>query len=166
MKRPLGSILKLLAPLMIIFSQTSCDVISADDFVFHGAKVTDFSLSDGATVEMTIENKSSYKVTIVGGELTANYKGEPIGSIYIKEPAKLPRKSTTTVTIELGFRFDSPIAALKALTALTSSPDNITVSGYGEGKVWFFHKRFERQDVPLSKFIAIFGDVSNYIKTE
>ena len=83
MKRPLGSILKLLAPLMIIFSQTSCDVISADDFVFHGAKVTDFSLSDGATVEMTIENKSSYKVTIVGGELTANYKGEPIGSISV-----------------------------------------------------------------------------------
>lgn len=163
MKKLLGFSLKLLVPMVMMFSLTGCDIISADDFVFHGAKVVDFSLSNGATVEMTIENKSSFKVTIVGGELTASYKGEPIGTIYIKEPAKLPRKSTTTISLQLGFRFDSPIAALKALTTLTSSPDNITVSGYGEGKVWCIHKRFERQDVPLSKFIAIFGDVSNYL---
>ena len=87
-----------------------------------------------------------------------------MGEIYLKSPIVLPRKSTTTVTLDVGLRFSSPMAALGALGAVTSSPDKVTVSGYGEGKVWLFHKRFERRDVPLSKFIAIFGDVSNYIK--
>jgi LEA14-like dessication related protein len=164
MKQIVSITLKLFVMLVMMLSLSGCDIISRDSFVFHGAKVLNFSLSEGATVEMTIENKSMFKVTIVGGELTANCDGEPIGSVYIKNPVKLPRKSTTTVTLNLGLRFDSPIAALKAVKSLISSPDKVTVSGYGEGKVWFFRKRFERKDVPLSKFIAIFGDVSNYIK--
>lgn len=163
MKKLLQTTLKLFVPLVMMFTLTGCEVISADDFVFHGAKVVSFDLDEGAKVEMTIENKSCFKVTIVGGELTACYKGEPIGSVYIKNPAELPRKSTTTVTLDIGFKFDSPLAALKALAAVSSAPDNITISGYGEGKVWWFHKRYERKDVPLSKFISIFGDITDYI---
>jgi hypothetical protein len=55
------------------------------------------------------------------------------------------------------------MAALTALGALTKSPGDITVTGYGEGKVWFVTKRFERRDVPLSKFIDIFGEPSQYL---
>lgn len=163
MKRLLKTTLKLFAPLMMLFTLTGCDIISADSFVFHGAKVVEFDLDRGAKVEVTIENTSTFSVDVVGGELTAYYKGEPIGSVYIKNPVTIPRKSTSTVTLDVGFKFDSPMAALKALFTLTSSPDNITISGYGEGKVWMFHKRFEKRDVPLSKFIAIFGDVTDYI---
>lgn len=156
--------LLLAATTLSLATLTGCNLISLDSFLFRGAKVVDFKLTEGARVEMTIENRSLFKVTIVGGELAAYNGTKPLGEIYLKSPIVLPRKSTTTVTLDVGLRFSSPMAALGALGAVTSSPDKVTVSGYGEGKVWLFHKRFERRDVPLSKFIAIFGDVSNYIK--
>lgn len=156
--------LLLAATTLSLATLTGCNLISLDSFLFRGAKVVDFNLTEGARVEMTIENRSLFKVTIVGGELAAYNGTKPLGEIYLKSPIVLPRKSTTTVTLDVGLRFSSPMAALGALGAVTSSPDKVTVSGYGEGKVWLFHKRFERRDVPLSKFIAIFGDVSNYIK--
>lgn len=163
MRRVVQNGLKILVSLVMILSITGCNIISTDSFVFHGAEVVDFNMNEGAVVEMTVENTSIFTAHVVGGELTAYLHDEPIGSIYIKNPVKFPRKETVTVTLELGFKFDSPMAVLKALKALASSPDKITISGYGEGKVWFFHKRFERRDVPLSKFIAIFGNVTDYI---
>lgn len=139
-----------------------CNIISKDDFVFHGAKIISMNLTEGARVEMVIENKSPFKVTVVGGELTADIKGEVIGSVYMREPVVLPRKSTTTVMVDVGFKFSSPIAALRALKSLTSDTEQITISGYGEGKIWFIRKRFERTNVPISKFITIFGSPTDY----
>lgn len=163
MKQTIRRVLLLTMAFATMLTLTGCKIISLESFKFHGAKVLNINISDGATVEMTIENTSPFKVTIVGGELAAYNKSEPIGEIYMKNPVVLPRKSTTTVTVDIGFRFSSPLMALRALGTLTSFPDAVTVSGYGEGKVWFFSKRFERRNVPLSKFISIFGDVSNYI---
>ena len=142
---------------------TGCSLISLDDFTLHNARIVGLDFTKGATVEMTIENTSLFKVNITGGELTAYHRGRPIGELYLQTPATLPGRSTTTVTVEIGFRFRSASAALSALGALKSSPDDITIGGYGEGRVWFFKKRFERTEVPLSKFIAIFGEVSNYL---
>lgn len=163
MKQTLKRLLTLSVAFVIMAALSGCNLISRDSFKFHGAKVVSFNLNEGAKVEMTIENTSPFKVTVVGGELAAYAKGEPIGEVYIKNSVVLPRKSTTTITLDVGFRFSSPLAALRALGALTSSPNDVTISGYGEGKVWFFKKRFERRDVPLSKFISIFGNVSDYI---
>lgn len=162
MKRVFRQTLLLLGTLTMMLLMTGCNLISKDDFAFHGAKIVGMNIAEGAKVEMILENKSPLNVTVVGGELTAYLKGEKIGTIYMREPVKLPKKSTTTVMVDVGFRFSNPMAALRALGALTSSPDEITVSGYGEGKVWFFRKRFERTDVPLSKFIAIFGTPTKY----
>lgn len=134
-----------------------------ESFEFKGARVVGFNLSEGATVEMTIENRLPFKVTITAGELEGFYKGSAIGQIYMREPVVLPRKSTTTVTVQLGLRFSSLSAALSAVRALSDSPDDITVSGYGEGKVLWFTKRMERKDVPMSKFISIFGSPSKYL---
>lgn len=141
-----------------------CNLISLNSFALKEAKVLSFDLSKGAVVEMTIENNSPFKVTVVGGELAANLKGDTIGELFMKESVVLPRKSTTTVKLNVGLRFSSPIAALKALGILTSSPDSLTISGYGEGKIWLFRKRYERHDVPISKFISIFGEPKEYLK--
>ncbi len=140
-----------------------CNLISLNSFVLKEAKVLSFDLSKGAVVEMTIENKSLFKVTVLGGELAADLKGDPIGEVFMKHPVVLPRKSTTTVRLDVGLRFASPLAALKALGVLTSSPESLMISGYGEGKIWFFKKRYERRDVPISKFISIFGEPKEYL---
>lgn len=142
---------------------SGCSLISLDSFVLKEAKVLSFDLSKGAVVEMTIENRSLFKVAIVGGELAADLKGDPIGEVFMKNSVVLPRKSTTTVRVDVGMRFASPMAALRALGALTSSPESLTISGYGEGKIWFFKKRYERRDVPISKFISIFGEPKEYL---
>lgn len=142
---------------------SGCNLISLNSFVLKEAKVLSFDLSKGAVVEMTIENKSLFKVTVVGGELAADLKGDPIGEVFMKHPVVLPRKSTTTVRLDVGLRFASPLAALKALGVLTSSPESLMISGYGEGKIWFFKKRYERRDVPISKFISIFGEPKEYL---
>lgn len=142
---------------------SGCSLISLDSFVLKEAKVLSFDLSKGAVVEMTIENRSLFKVTVVGGELAADLKGDPIGEVFMKNSVVLPRKSTTTVRVDVGMRFASPMAALRALGALTSAPESLTISGYGEGKIWFFKKRYERRDVPISKFISIFGEPKEYL---
>lgn len=142
---------------------SGCNLLSLNSFVLKEAKVLSFDLSKGAVVEMTIENKSLFKVTVLGGELAADLKGDPIGEVFMKHPVVLPRKSTTTVRLDVGLRFASPLAALKALGVLTSSPESLMISGYGEGKIWFFKKRYERRDVPISKFISIFGEPKEYL---
>lgn len=162
MKNRLRHTLLLVGTLLLMGLLSGCNVISKEDFVIHNTKIISMNLSDGAKVEMVIENKSPLKVSVVGGELTARLDGEIIGSVYMREPVVLPKKSKETVIVDVGFKFSNPIAALKALGALSNSPDKITVSGYGEGKVWLLRKRFERTDVPLSKFIAIFGEPSDY----
>lgn len=142
---------------------SGCNLISLNSFVLKEAKILSFDLSKGAVVEMTIENKSLFKVTVLGGELAADLKGDPIGEVFMKHSVVLPRKSTTTVRLDVGLRFASPLAALKALGVLTSSPESLMISGYGEGKIWFFKKRYERRDVPISKFISIFGEPKEYL---
>lgn len=155
--------LALVATVAMMGALSSCNLLSLDSFVLKDAKVVAFNLSEGAKVQMTIENRSAFKVTVVGGELVADIKGDPIGEVYMRAPVVLPRRSTTTVVVDVGMRFASPIAALKALGALTSAPDQLTISGYGEGKIWCFTKRYERRDVPISKFISIFGEPSKYL---
>ncbi len=163
MKRTLTRILALLILSLLPAALGGCSLFSLDHFTLHQANIVDFKLTEGATVRMTIENRSLFKVTVTGGELTAYYRGQPIGDIYLDNTVELPRRATTTANVKVGLRFRSTAAALSALSALRSDPDQITISGYGEGRVWWFTKRFERTDVPLSKFIAIFGDVSNYL---
>ena len=158
--RLLGAI----ATLVTLLSLSGCSLLSLSSFVLKDAQILSFDLSKGAKVEMTIENLSPFKVTVVGGELAARLHGEPIGEIYMENSVVLPRRSTSTVVVEVGMRFASPLAAIKALGALTSSPDKITISGYGEGKFWIFRKRFERSDVPISEFISIFGSPSDYFE--
>lgn len=149
--------------LVLMTSLAGCSLISLNSFVLEGVRLLSFDLSKGAKVEMTIRNNSLFKVTVVGGELVADHKGEPIGEVYMRQPVVLPRRATTTVTVDVGMRFASPFAALKALGILTNSPNELTISGYGEGKIWIFRKRYERRDVPISKFIGIFGEPSEFL---
>ena len=162
MRRFLRHILSLLF-VVAMLSLSGCNLISLDSFSLEGAKITSFDLSKGATVEMTIRNKSPFKVTIAAGRLEAKSKGESIGEVFMKNSVVLPRKATTTVELNLGLSFASPFAVLKALNILSSSPDELTISGYGEGRIWIFRKRYERHDVPISKFISIFGSPSDYL---
>ena len=151
---------------ILMIALSGCNLISLDSFVLKDARLLSFDLSKGAKMEMTIENKSAFKVTVVGGELVADLKGEPIGEVYMKAPVVLPRKSTTMVVVDVGMRFSSALAALRALGTLKSSPNDLTISGYGEGKIWCFRKRYERRDVPISKFISIFGEPSKYLNEQ
>lgn len=163
MKRKLNHIVTLLAAVVLTLPLMGCKLFTLASFELQGAKILSFDLNKGAKVEMTIRNKSLFKVTVVGGELVANLDGEPIGEVYMKAPVVLPRRATTTVVVNVGMRFSSPLAALRALGTLKSSPESLTISGYGEGKVWCFTKRYERHDVPISKFISIFGEPSKYL---
>lgn len=145
-----------------MLSTTSCKVISLRHFELKGAEVVRFDMS-GAEVEMTIRNKSLFKVTLVDGLLAAYDDNTPIGEVFVQEPVVLPGRKTTTVRLKLGLRFSSPMAALRALNTLTKEPDKITISGYGEGKVLWFSKKIVRENVPISKFINIFGAPANYL---
>ena len=114
MRRFLRHILSLLF-VVAMLSLSGCNLISLNSFSLEGAKITSFDLSKGATVEMTIRNKSPFKVTIAAGRLEAKSKGESIGEVFMKNSVVLPRKATTTVELNLGLSFASPFAALKAL---------------------------------------------------
>ncbi|MBO7300254.1 MAG: hypothetical protein J6U53_02455 [Tidjanibacter sp.] len=165
--KQIGQTFRRVASLVVLIlmmgALSGCKLISLSSFVLKDAKVLAFNLSEGATVEMTIENRSPFKVTVVGGKLVADIKGDPVGEVYMRTPVVLPRRSTVTVTFDVGLRFSSPMAALKALGKLSTSPDDLTISGYGEGKIWCFTKRYERSGVPISKFISIFGEPSKYL---
>ena len=156
------SFLKILILVLIAGLMSACNIISLRDFELKSAEVVRFDMS-GAEVTMAIRNKSLFKVTIADGVLKA-YDGEnPIGEIYMQEPVVLPGRKTTTVTLKVGLRFASPMAALRALGTLTKSPERLTISGYGEGKVLWFSKKISHENVPISKFISIFGAPSDYL---
>ena len=154
--------MKILILVLIAGLMSACNIISLRNFELKSAEVVRFDMS-GAEVTMTIRNKSLFKVTIADGVLKA-YDGEnPIGEIYMQEPVVLPGRKTTTVTLKVGLRFASPMAALRALGTLTKSPERLTISGYGEGKVLWFSKKISHENVPISKFISIFGAPSDYL---
>jgi len=140
----------------------ACSIISQKDFDLQEAKIISFNGLSGAVIELTIENKSPFTVRITDGELEGYYFEDKLGEVYLKNEVVLTKRSVNTVRAEVGFRFASPMSAMRAVRTLTQSPENITVSGYGEARIWFFRKRMERKNVPLSKFIDIFGQPSNY----
>lgn len=146
---------------VVMLVATSCKVVSLRNFELKKAEVVRFDMS-GAEVVMTIRNKSLFKVTLVDGVLGAYDEGKLIGEVFVKEPVVLPGMKTTTVTLKVGLRFPSPLAALRALNTLTKTPERLTISGYGEGKVLCFSKKIARENVPISKFISIFGTPSHY----
>ena len=155
-------IAKILAIILLTFSATSCSVLlGLRHFELKKAEVVQFDMN-GAEVVMTIRNKSLFKVTLTDGVLGAYDEGKLIGEVFVKEPVVLPGCKTSTVTLKVGLRFSSPLAALKALNTLTKTPERLTISGYGEGKVLCFSKKIVRENVPISKFISIFGNPSNY----
>lgn len=151
--------------LVVSASLSSCALFDwRKSFELKDVRVVGFSLSDGVTVDVTLHNKLPFKVTITGGELEGYLDSTAIGALYIRDAeVVIPRRSTSTVRLNLGLRFSSFQAALGAVSALKESPESITVSGYGQGKVLFFTKRVERKDVPMSKFMAIFGRPSDYL---
>ena len=71
MKRALTRILALLILALLPAALGGCSLFSLDHFTLHQANIVDFKLTEGATVRMTIENRSLFKVTVTGGELTA-----------------------------------------------------------------------------------------------
>ena len=157
----MNKIFKILTIILLTFAATSCKVVSLRNFELKKAEIVRFDMS-GAEVVMTIHNKSLFKVTLVDGVLGAYDEGKLIGEVFVKEPVVLPGMKTTTVTLKVGLRFASPLAALRALNTLTKTPERLTISGYGEGKVLWFNKKIVRENVPISKFISIFGNPSKY----
>lgn len=157
----MNKIFKILTIILLAFAATSCKVVSLRNFELKKAEIVRFDMS-GAEVVMTIHNKSLFKVTLVDGVLGAYDEGKLIGEVFVKEPVVLPGRKTTTVTLRVGLRFASPLAALRALNTLTKTPERLTISGYGEGKVLWFNKKIVRKNVPISKFISIFGNPSKY----
>ena len=157
----MNKIFKILTIILLALTATSCKVVSLRNFELKKAEVVRFDMS-GAEVVMTIRNKSLFKVTLTDGVLGAYDEGKLIGEVFVKEPVVLPGLKTTTVTLKVGLRFSSPLAALRALNTLTHSPDRLTISGYGEGKVLCFSKKIVRENIPISKFISIFGTPANY----
>ena len=153
--------IKILILVLMAVSTSACNIISLRDFELKSAEVVRFDMS-GAEVTMTIRNKSLFKVTLTDGVLGAYDEGQLIGEVFVKEPVVLPGRKTTTVTLRVGLRFASPLAALRALNTLTKTPERLTISGYGEGKVLCFSKKIVRENVPISKFISIFGTPSHY----
>lgn len=155
-------LLKILLITLLAFSATSCSVLwGLRHFELKKAEIVQFDIS-GAEVVMTIRNKSLFKVTLVDGVLGAYDGGQLVGEVFVKEPVVLPGCKTSTVTLDVGLRFSSPLAALRALNTLTKTPERLTISGYGEGKVLCFSKKIVRENVPISKFISIFGTPSKY----
>lgn len=151
--------------LMIICSamMLSGCIISRSDFTLDS--VSNFRL-DGLShfsADMTITSTALVGVKIVGGELEVNYRGQKVATLTLENDVRIRRNRTQTVPVEVDVRLHNPLTAMAALGAVATNPEQVTISGYGEAKVGPFRKRMDRENVPISKFIAIFGDISNYL---
>ena len=156
---------KLAKYLMIVCSAmllSGC-IISRNDFTLDGVSNLRLDGFSGFTADMTITSTAVVGVKIVGGELEVNYRGQKVATLTLENEVHIRRNRTQTVGVEVGIRLHNPLTAMAALAAASTNPEQVTISGYGEAKVGPFRKRMVRENVPISKFIAIFGDISNYI---
>lgn len=138
-------------------------IISRSDFTLDGVSNVELDGWSSLSADMTITSTALVGVKIVGGELEVNYRGQRVATLTLENDIRIRRNRTQTVGVEVGIRMHNPLTAVAALGAAATAPEQVTISGYGEAKVGPFRKRMEREDVPISKFIAIFGDISNYI---
>ena len=134
-----------------------------NDFTLDGVSNLRLDGFSGFTADMTITSTAAVGVKIVGGELEVNYRGQKGATLTLENDVRIRRNRTQTVGVEVGIRLHNPLTAMAALAAASTNPEQVTISGYGEAKVGPFRKRMVRENVPISKFIAIFGDISNYI---
>lgn len=155
------SIKKIILLVSLLFL-TSCKLITIDDFVLHSARIVKMDGFTDATVELVIENRSPFTVRIKKGRLVGFVGDVCLGELTMENDVKIKRRSTQTVHLSLKMRFDSPIKALYAIRMITKNPEKVTISGYCEARLWIFRQRMERENVPFSKFIDIFGSFSNY----
>lgn len=156
---------KLAKYLMIVCSAmllSGC-IISRNDFTLERVSNVQLDGLSALTADMTITSTALVGVKIVGGELEVNYRGQKVATLNLENDVRIRRNRTQTVGVEVGIRLHNPLTAMAALSAVATNPEQVTINGYGEAKIGLFRKRMVRENVPISKFIAIFGDISNYI---
>ncbi|MDY3979432.1 MAG: hypothetical protein SOZ00_05360 [Tidjanibacter sp.] len=155
-------ILKILFSLSLLPLLASCNLVRLDDFSLVDASVVEFEGMSKARLELTIESRACLKVRVTEGHLDLMVRGEKVGELTLANQIVLPARETTTVTVDVNLSFASPLSALRAVKTLIRNPEVVSVSGYGEGRIWCFRRRIVRENVPISKFIDIFGPASNY----
>ena len=140
---------------------SGCSLISLDDFTLLDVHLVEMEGVSQARLELTIENRSCFKVRITSGELAVVYLERELGRAVLQNEVVLPRRSTSTVTVNVGLEFSSPLAMLRAARIISQNPNAVTVSA--TARVCWILNRMERKNVPISKFIDIFGSPSDYL---
>ncbi len=144
------------------FMLSSC-IISLQDFTLHGISNVRLEGWSSASADLKVESNAPVGVRITAGELTLYYNNQQVATATLDNDPRIRRRRTEDVHIEVSIKVHNPIALLSVLNAIESHPERLTVSGFGEARVGPFRKRMTREDVPISKFIAIFGDPTKYI---
>ncbi len=158
MKRLAKYLLIICSSLML----SSC-VISLQDFTLHDISNVRLEGWSSASADLRVESNAPVGVRITGGELTLFYNNQRVATATLDNDLRIRQRRTQDLHVEVSIKVHNPLTLLSAVGAINSHPERLTVSGFGEARVGPFRKRMERENVPISKFIAIFGDPTKYI---
>ena len=122
----------------------------------------------GAEAVLRITNGTGYKLEVQRADFTLYYAGQRVGTIRLHEGIEVGKRTVESIATRWKISIDNPIALLLAGRALQADdPSQITVSCLIEGRGGPARVNIEREKMPLSDFLNIFGttlqDVKKYL---
>lgn len=147
--------------LLVVLTFALCSCINQDDVSIKG--VENVSLRSLSNVDMTlgVENLSGKNINIESAKFRIDNQGDAVITMLLKDKVVIPKRSTSSVTMNWAVKFDNPLGALSVVSTLKRSQANLTVSGEVVVKGGWVRKKIELKAVPLSQILSNFG-----VKTE
>ncbi|MCM1300164.1 MAG: hypothetical protein NC250_03425 [Alistipes senegalensis] len=122
----------------------------------------------GAEAVLRITNGTGYKLELQRADFTLYYAGRRVGTIRLHEGIEVGKRTVESVVTRWKVAVDDPIALLLTGRALQADdPSQLSVSCIVEGRGGPARINIDREKMPLSDFLNIFGitlqDVKKYL---
>ncbi len=122
----------------------------------------------GVEAVLRITNGTGYKLELQRADFTLYYGGRRVGTIRLHEGIEVGKRTVESVATRWKVTVDDPLALLLAGRALRADdPSQLAVSCIIEGRGGPARINIDRERMPLSDFLNIFGttlqDVKKYL---
>lgn len=149
---------------MATMALASCGSKS-DDVRVVGVEGFDISSLSSPSLTLEVENLSGKKLQARDGNLVLKrLSGQQIAEVSLDGTVSVPKRSRGLVEIPFKLRITDPIFMLNSALGRKIDVSELTVTGEVTVKVGMARRKVEVQDMPLPRFLAMFGISENDVK--
>ncbi len=130
--------------------------VKSDDVIVRGVEKMGFDGGARFEIVLSVENRSGTNIHLHSGRVTVMSGDQPIAEVMLSDKVRLPRRSTTSVSLPLQYRIIDPITAFMLMKKGKKIPEGLTLSGEAKVRAGMAKYTYRFDGEELSKFLFKF----------